>query len=105
MRLKDQVAVVTGAGRGIGHAIALRLAAEGAKVASVSRSAANAQRTAEEINRAQADSAKAYAVDVADHATVQKTAAQILADFGRIDILVNNAGVTRDGLAMRMSLE
>ncbi len=52
-----------------------------------------------------ADSAKDYAVDVADHAAVQKIGAQILEDFTKIDILVNNAGVTRDGLAMRMSVE
>ncbi len=63
------------------------------------------QKTAEEINAARADAAKAYAVDVADHAAVQKIGAQILEDFGRVDILVNNAGVTRDGLSMRMSVE
>jgi 3-oxoacyl-[acyl-carrier protein] reductase len=105
MRFQNQVAVVTGAGRGIGHAIALRLASEGARVASVSRTETNAQKTAEEINGARADAAKAYAVDVADHAAVQKTGSQILEDFGRVDILVNNAGVTRDGLSMRMSLD
>ena len=105
MRFENQVAVVTGAGRGIGHAIAVRLASEGARVASVSRTEANAQKTAEEINAARADASKAYAVDVADHAAVQKIGAQILADFGRVDILVNNAGVTRDGLSMRMSVE
>ena len=105
MRFENQVAVVTGAGRGIGHAIAVRLAQEGARVASVSRTAANAQKTADEINAARADAAKAYAVDVADQDAVQKAAAQILADFGRVDILVNNAGVTRDGLSMRMSLD
>ena len=105
MRFQDQVAVVTGAGRGIGHAIAVRLASEGARVASVSRTGANAQRTAEEINGARADSAKAYSVDVADHAAVQQIGSQILDDFGRVDILVNNAGVTRDGLSMRMSIE
>jgi len=105
MRFENQVAVVTGAGRGIGHAIAVRLAKEGARVASVSRTEANAQKTADEINAARADAAKAYAVDVADHAAVQKAAAQILEDFGRVDILVNNAGVTRDGLSMRMSLD
>ena len=105
MKLENQIAIVTGAGRGIGHAIALRLAQEGARVASVSRSEENAKKTADEINAARADSAKAYAVDVADHAAVQKIAAQILEDFGRADVLVNNAGVTRDALSMRMSME
>jgi 3-oxoacyl-[acyl-carrier protein] reductase len=105
MRFENQVAVVTGSGRGIGHAIALRLAREGARVASVSRTEGNAQRTADEINSLRADAAKAYAVDVADQAAVQKAAAQIFEDFGRVDILVNNAGVTRDGLSMRMSME
>src|SRR5438132_10913432 len=104
-RFENQVAIVTGAGRGIGHAIALRLASEGARVASVSRTEANAQKTADEINAARVDAAKAYAVDVADQAAVQKAAAQIFEDFGRVDILVNNAGVTRDGLSMRMSLD
>src|SRR4029077_2229254 len=105
MRFENQTAIVTGAGRGIGHAIAVRLANEGARVACVSRSEANAQRTADEINDARADAAKAYAVDVSDHAAVQQTASRILEDFGRADILVNNAGVTRDGLSMRMSIE
>lgn len=105
MRFENQVAVVTGSGRGIGHAIAVRLAKEGARVASVSRTEANAQKTADEINATRADAAKAYAVDVADQAAVQKAAAQIFEDFGRVDILVNNAGVTRDGLSMRMSME
>src|SRR5262249_2772481 len=93
------------AGRGIGHAIALRLAEEGARVASVSRSEANAQRTADEINARRAGAARAYAVDVSDHAAVQEVAGKIFADFGRVDILVNNAGVTRDNLSMRMSVE
>jgi len=105
MRFENQAAIVTGAGRGIGHAIAVRLASEGARVACVSRSEENAKRTADELNTLRADSAKHYAVDVADHAAVQKVGAKILEDFTKIDILVNNAGVTRDGLAMRMSVE
>jgi len=103
MRFGNQVAIVTGAGRGIGHAIAMRLAGEGARVAVVSRTELNANRTAEEINAAYAGLAKAYAVDVADHAAVKKLSEQILTDFSRVDILVNNAGLTRDGLSMRMS--
>ena len=105
MRLENQVAIVTGAGRGIGRAIAARLASEGARVACVSRTEANAKKTADEISATRPNAAKAYAVDVANHAAVQKVGARILEDFGRIDILVNNAGVTRDGLSMRMPVE
>jgi 3-oxoacyl-[acyl-carrier protein] reductase len=105
MRFENHVAVVTGAGRGIGHAIAVRLASEGARVACISRTEANAKKTADEIDAAHADAAKAYAVDVADHAAVQKVGAQILEDFGKVDILVNNAGVRRDGLSIRMSVD
>ena len=113
VRFENQIAVVTGAGRGIGHAIAVRLASEGARVASVSRTEANAKKTADEINAARGNAAIAYAVDVSDHAAVQKIGAQILEDFGKVDILINcagrikrtPAGVTRDGLAMRMSIE
>jgi 3-oxoacyl-[acyl-carrier protein] reductase len=83
----------------------VRLASEGARVACVSRTEENAKRTAEELNIADSDSAKSYAVDVADHAAVQKVGGQIQEDFNRVDILVNNAGVTRDGLSMRMSVE
>lgn len=105
MRFANQVAVITGAGRGIGHAIALKFAAEGARVAVVSRNETNALRTADEINARHAGLAKAYAVDVANHTSVAELANQILTDFSRVDILVNNAGVTRDGLSMRMSEE
>jgi len=105
MRFANQVAVVTGAGRGIGHAIALKFASEGARVAVVSRNENNALRTADEINARHAGLAKAYAVDVASHSAVAQLAEQILTDFSRVDILVNNAGVTRDGLSMRMSEE
>ena len=105
MKFESQVAIVTGAGRGIGRAIALRLANEGARVACVSRTEQNAQNVANEINALRVYAAKAYAVDVADHAAVQKVGSQILSDFGRADILVNNAGVRRDALVMRMSVE
>ena len=102
---EGQTAIVTGAGRGIGEAIAKRLADEGAKVAVVSRTEANAGKTAEAINAAHPGAAKAYAVDVADFQAVQELGDVILRDFGKVDILVNNAGVTRDGLSMRMSSE
>jgi 3-oxoacyl-[acyl-carrier protein] reductase len=104
-RFENQVAIVTGAGRGIGEAIAKRFAEEGAKVAVVSRTEANSQRTADAINAVTPDAAKPYVVDVADFDAVQKTGEKILADFGRCDVLVNNAGITRDTLVMRMSSE
>jgi 3-oxoacyl-[acyl-carrier protein] reductase len=102
---EGETAIVTGAGRGIGEAIAKRLADGGAKVAVVSRTEANAAKTAEAINGTHPGAAKAYAVDVADFQAVQELGDAILADFGKVDILVNNAGVTRDGLSMRMSSE
>ena len=105
MRFANQVAVVTGAGRGIGRAIAMQFASEGARVAVVSRTEQNALTVADEINAMYAGLAKGYAVDAADHAAVQKLCEQVLADFSRVDILVNNAGITRDGLSMRMSPE
>ncbi len=103
-QLANQVAVVTGAGRGIGRAIALKFAAEGADVACVSRTAENSEKTAAEV-RALGRRAWALAVDVADATAVNAAADKILADATRVDILVNNAGVTRDGLLMRMSDE
>jgi 3-oxoacyl-[acyl-carrier protein] reductase len=97
--LEGKVAVVTGAGRGIGKAIALRLASEGARVACCGRTLANIEETAAAI------AGKAYAVDVAQSAQVGEACERILKDFGRVDVLVNNAGVTRDQLLMRMSEE
>src|ERR1700719_4098534 len=102
-RFVDQVAVITGAGRGIGKAIALRFANEGANVAVVSRTDANSQATASEINALKPDCARAYAVDVADSAAVANLCSRIVKDFGKIHVLVNNAGITRDRLSMRMS--
>jgi 3-oxoacyl-[acyl-carrier protein] reductase len=101
-QLVNQIAVVTGAGRGIGRAIALKFAAEGADVACVSRTAENSEKVANEV-RALGRKSWALAVDVADAAAVAAAGEKILAETGRVDILVNNAGVTRDGLLMRMS--
>jgi 3-oxoacyl-[acyl-carrier protein] reductase len=101
-QLANQICVVTGAGRGIGRAIALKFANEGADVVVVSRTQENSEKVANEI-RALGRKAWAFAVDVADSAAVSAAAEKILADCGKVDILVNNAGVTRDGLLMRMS--
>src|ERR1700744_4659737 len=101
-QLANQIAVVTGAGRGIGRAIALKYAAEGADGVVVSRTQENSERVAAEI-RALGRQAWAFAVDVADGAAVTAAADKILTDCGKVDILVNNAGVTRDGLLMRRS--
>ena len=101
-QLTNQIAVVTGAGRGIGRAIALKFAAEGADVVCISRTAENSAKVANEV-RALGRKAWAHAVDVADAASVSAAAETILSECGKVDILVNNAGVTRDGLLMRLS--
>ena len=100
-QLENQIAVVTGAGRGIGRAIALKFASEGADVVCVSRTAENSEKVAGKFC-ALGRKAWAHAVDVADAAAVNAAAEKILAECGKVDILVNNAGVTRDGLLMRM---
>ncbi len=99
--LSGQVALVTGASRGIGRAIALGLAACGASVAGVARSLEGLQGTLQAI-RASGGTAEGYAVDVSKSEDVQRAVEEIEAKFGRIHILVNNAGVTRDGLVLRM---
>ena len=103
-QLANQIAVVTGAGRGIGRAIALKFATEGADIVCVSRTAENSEKVAGEI-RALGRRAWACAVDVADSKAVAEAGEKILTQTGRVDILVNNAGITRDGLLMRMSAE
>ena len=103
--MQDQVAIVTGAGRGIGESIARHFVEAGANVAVVSRSEENSSKVAATLEAIRPGSARAYAVDVADFDAVQKVGEQIAADFGRADILVNNAGITRDNLLMRMSSE
>jgi len=94
--------LVTGAGRGIGRAIALKFASAGADVVCVSRTQENSEKVAAEA-RALGRRAWALAVDVADAAAVAAAAETALKEAGKVDILVNNAGVTRDGLLMRMS--
>ena len=101
-QLENQVAVVTGASRGIGRAIALRFAQAGADVVVVSRTVENSEKTAAEI-RALGRKAWALAVDVSDAGAIAAAAEILLEQAGRVDILVNNAGVTKDGLLMRMS--
>lgn len=103
-QLENKIAVVTGAGRGIGRAIALKFASEGADVVSVSRTQENSEKVAAEI-RQLGRKAWAYAVDVGDPKAVAEAAEKIIGETSRVDILVNNAGVTRDGLLMRMSDE
>ena len=101
--LEGKVALVTGAGRGIGKAIALRFAEEGANVAFTDLAINEAvERTVKEIE-AMGVKAKAYASNAADFEETHEVVKQVVEDFGRIDVLVNNAGITKDGLMMRMS--
>ena len=104
MSLENLTAVVTGAGRGIGRAIALRLAQDGANIVCVSRTESNSQKVADEV-AALGRKSWAVAVDVGDTEAVEVAVAKILEDTEGVNILVNNAGVTRDGLLMRMSEE
>lgn len=97
--LAGQVALITGASRGIGKAIALKFAEEGANIAFTDIKVDNA--TVAEIE-ALGVKVKAYQSNAADFAATHEVVQEILADFGRIDILVNNAGITRDGLMLRM---
>ena len=101
--LEGKVALVTGAGRGIGKAIALRFAQEGANVAFTDLVVNEAvEETVKELE-AMGVKAKAYASNAANFDETHEVVKQIVEDFGRIDVLVNNAGITKDGLMMRMS--
>ena len=105
MSLNGKTALVTGASRGIGRAIALRLAEDGANVAVIyAGSADKAEAVVNEIT-ALGVNAKAYRCNVADSAAVNETVKAVTNDLGKIGILVNNAGITRDGLMLRMKDE
>lgn len=99
--LSGQAAIVTGASRGIGKAIALRLAAAGAKVACVARSADKLKETADAIAAA-GGAAEVHPCDVTDSAAVSKLVEELAEKWGAIDIVVNNAGITKDTLIPRM---
>lgn len=101
--LEGKVAVITGAARGIGKAIALKFAQEGAAVAFTDLNEDDNFRNTEQEIAALGVKAKGYASNAADFAQAGATVEQIVKDFGRVDILVNNAGITRDGLLMRMT--
>ncbi len=104
MQLKDRVAIVTGAGQGIGAAVAQAYAAQGARVAVVDMNLDAANAVAEGI-RAAGGQAMAVACDVAQRAHVDAMAEQVTQAWGRVDILVNNAGITRTAMLHKMTLE
>lgn len=100
--LEGKVALVTGGGRGIGRAIALKLAAYGAAVAvNYCGSKEKAEEVADLILK-NGGKAKVYACNVADFQASKEMTEQVIKDFGGLDILVNNAGITRDNLLMKM---
>jgi 3-oxoacyl-[acyl-carrier protein] reductase len=103
-RFEGRIALVTGASRGIGAAIARRLGAEGATVLAAARSAEGLERVVSEIV-AGAGRAEAVQLDVSDAASIESAVKEGLASHGQIDVLVNNAGITEDNLVLRMSRE
>ncbi|MFH0913530.1 MAG: 3-oxoacyl-[acyl-carrier-protein] reductase [Candidatus Omnitrophota bacterium] len=103
MRLKDKVALITGGARGIGQAIAMTFAREGADIVVADINLEIAQKTALEIE-ALGRKALALEMDVTDYDKVMEAVNKILDKFGKVDILVNNAGITKDNLILRMSL-
>lgn len=101
--LEGKVAVITGAARGIGKAIALKFAQKGAHIAFTDLNADDNFHNTEKEIAALGVKAKGYASNAADFTQAGEVIEQIVKDFGRVDILVNNAGITRDGLLMRMT--
>lgn len=104
MSSSNPVAIVTGASRGIGRAIALALARSGHDIVGVSRTVESASAPAEEI-RALGVRFQPYGVDVSQPAEIEAAVASIEKEFDRVDVLVNNAGITRDTLMLRMTEE
>jgi 3-oxoacyl-[acyl-carrier protein] reductase len=102
MKLKDKVAVVTGGNRGIGKAIALKLAQEGASVAICGTNEATLKEAAAEIEKLGVKSFQ-MKVDVSKGPEVEAFVKAVLEAFGKVDVLVNNAGITKDNLLLRMS--
>ena len=105
MLLENKTAIVTGATRGIGHAIATRFAKEGCNVAFCGRTRGEKMVAVEQELQALGVKAKGYAADVADMGQAQAFVKEVLADFGSVDILVNNAGITDDSAVKRMTEE
>lgn len=101
--LSNKVALITGAGRGIGKAIAMRFAEEGCDIAFIELAMDEYVKETEQELQGLGVRVKAYAANAADFAAVQSVVAEIVQDFGHIDVLVNNAGITRDGALKRMS--
>lgn len=101
--LKDKVALITGASRGIGKAIAMEFAANGANIAIIYAGNTDAANDTISEIEAKGVKAKAYQCDVSSFDNTKEIINQIIADFGQVDILVNNAGITKDGLMLSMS--
>lgn len=103
--LERKVALITGATRGIGKAIAMKFAEAGANIAFTYRQKNGAAEEVEKEISAMGVTCKGYAADAADYTVTADVVKQIHTDFGKIDVLVNNAGITKDGLLMRMTEE
>jgi len=103
--LSGKTALITGAARGIGRAIALRFADEGAEIAFTDLNYDENSKSLENEINLKGVRAKAYASDASDFSDTEKVVNQIIEQFGKIDILVNNAGITKDTLLMRMTEE
>ncbi|ACD82490.1 3-oxoacyl-ACP reductase family protein [Candidatus Methylacidiphilum infernorum] len=102
MSFKDKVALITGASRGIGRAIAMELAMLGTSIAFISKNPAKVEET-ERTLKGLGIRAKGYALDISEISQLKKTIDEVLKEFGQIDFLVNNAGKTEDRLLLRMS--